>query len=296
MRIDVSLVQQVTLRDAIFDSLERAGYEFEQVDFWKSISGSDVSSLYKNTLITAELEPLAKLFSREEITKWGRQIRLQSPFFLVYLKKLVDQKHSSSITEILQVVSGRMKVVNLWDKDIRVQKQVLGEWVAKIARLVDPSVLIEIRVSRRDKSLWLQFGDGLTRAITWKSLPFGRRTPRLIMESAEIVDDGWTLAFQDTSNQIYEVDSEVLRMLVSPEFKKEIEEEDKQARRNLGERLRTWREKRMLSQVELSERSGIAQAAISRIEKGYHHPRLDTLRKYATALELDVPTLLEGPE
>ena len=296
MRIDVSLVEQEKLREAILDTLENEGYEFEQVDFWESITRNDLSSLHKNIIVAAGLKPLTKLLINESFTNWSRYIRSQAPFFLVYLKNLEDQKRSSFITEILETVSGRMKVVSLWDMHINVQKKTLGEWVAKIAQILDPSILLEIRISKKDKSIWLQFGDGFARTISWQDLPFSRRRPRLILESAVIVDGGWTLAFGDTSGQVFEVSSEALRMLVSPGLKKEIEKEDQKARKSMGEKLREWRKTNQLSQVELSERSGLAQAAISRIEGGYHHPRLDTLQKYASALDLDVPALLQGPE
>lgn len=295
MKIDVSLVQPETLRKAIVSLLESEEHEFQQVNFWDSLIKGDVSVRYKNTLVAAELSSVKKMLKSSPVTSWAKYVRSQAPYFLVYLKKQEDQKHSFLINNLFEMLSGRMKVVSLWDKHIDAQKKTLGRWMAKIAKRIDPSNLLEVRVSKKDKSIWLQFGDGFSRTVDWKELPFSRRRPRLILESAEIADDGWTLAFEDYSNEIYDVDSRALRMLVSREFKKQLQGEDRRARKEVGNRLRTWRNSKNISQIELAGRSGLAQAVISRIERGYHHPRLDTLQKYATALDLDVPTLLEGP-
>jgi len=58
-------------------------------------------------------------------------------------------------------------------------------------------------------------------------------------------------------------------------------------------RLRELREKRLLTQAELAQRSGVAETTINRIEKGYHEPRFSTIRRLAQALDVD-PTVLAG--
>ena len=56
--------------------------------------------------------------------------------------------------------------------------------------------------------------------------------------------------------------------------------------------LREEREKAKLTQVELSQLSGVSQAVISDIEKGItKNPRFDTVRKLATALGFDLADL-----
>ncbi len=48
------------------------------------------------------------------------------------------------------------------------------------------------------------------------------------------------------------------------------------------------REKHGLTQAQLAERSGVAQADISRIERGSTHPTTKTLQRIAEALDADV--------
>lgn len=55
----------------------------------------------------------------------------------------------------------------------------------------------------------------------------------------------------------------------------------------IGERIREMRERRQLSQGDIEERTGLLRCYISRVENGHTVPSLETLEKFAGAL--DVP-------
>jgi transcriptional regulator with XRE-family HTH domain len=59
-----------------------------------------------------------------------------------------------------------------------------------------------------------------------------------------------------------------------------------------GERIRELRQKRGLTQVELSERSGYPQGRISEIERGGRAPTLMTMIRLAVALDCDLTQLV----
>ncbi len=62
---------------------------------------------------------------------------------------------------------------------------------------------------------------------------------------------------------------------------------------SLGQRLKTLREQRQLSQVELARKAKLTQPALSRIEVGgVKQPRLAVLQRLAGALEVSVGYLL----
>ena len=75
----------------------------------------------------------------------------------------------------------------------------------------------------------------------------------------------------------------------------------------IGDRLRQLREAKGLSQGDIEERSGLKRSYISRVEGGHTVPSVETLEKWAHALEVplyqlfydgeeppDVPTLAKG--
>ena len=63
-----------------------------------------------------------------------------------------------------------------------------------------------------------------------------------------------------------------------------------------GEKLRSLRRSRFLTRDELAEKSGVARDHIGRLERGEipGESRMATIRKLATALEVDPAELVRG--
>ena len=64
----------------------------------------------------------------------------------------------------------------------------------------------------------------------------------------------------------------------------------------MGERLRTIRESKKLSQGDIEKRTGMLRCYTSRVENGHTVPSLDTLAKYAQALEIPLYQLFYDGE
>ena len=59
-----------------------------------------------------------------------------------------------------------------------------------------------------------------------------------------------------------------------------------------GQRMKEIRQKRGLTQVELSQRSGFSQARVSELERGARMPNLVTILRIAAALDCKVAELM----
>jgi len=64
----------------------------------------------------------------------------------------------------------------------------------------------------------------------------------------------------------------------------------------IGERLRAIRESKNLSQGDIEKRTGLIRCYTSRVENGHTVPSLDTLAKYAQALEIPMYQLFYDGE
>ena len=64
----------------------------------------------------------------------------------------------------------------------------------------------------------------------------------------------------------------------------------------IGERLRELREEKKLSQGKIEERTGLLRCYISRVEHGYTVPAVETLEKFARALEVPIYQLFYDGE
>jgi transcriptional regulator with XRE-family HTH domain len=65
-------------------------------------------------------------------------------------------------------------------------------------------------------------------------------------------------------------------------------------REQFGLNLRRLRTVAELTQMELSNRSGLDMAEISRLERGKKDPRLSTIVRLASGLQLDPSELVRG--
>jgi transcriptional regulator with XRE-family HTH domain len=61
----------------------------------------------------------------------------------------------------------------------------------------------------------------------------------------------------------------------------------------IGDKLKEVRTRRLLTQVQLADKSGVNQVTIARIERNQVDPRFSTIRRLAAALDVD-PTELIG--
>jgi HTH-type transcriptional regulator/antitoxin HipB len=63
----------------------------------------------------------------------------------------------------------------------------------------------------------------------------------------------------------------------------------------LGEQIRTTRERRGMTQDDLAKRAGTSQPAIARMEAGGVEPRIDTMERIGRALGIDRIVRFEEP-
>ena len=64
----------------------------------------------------------------------------------------------------------------------------------------------------------------------------------------------------------------------------------------IGDRLRALREQKKFSQGEIEKRTGLLRCYISRVENGHTVPAVETLEKFARALEVPVYQLFYDGE
>jgi len=64
----------------------------------------------------------------------------------------------------------------------------------------------------------------------------------------------------------------------------------------IGDRLRTIREEKSMSQGDVEKRTGLFRCYISRVENGHTVPALETLEKFARALEVPLYQLFYDGE
>ena len=156
----------------------------------------------------------------------------------------------------------------------------------------EPDRVLVVRFCAFDSILWVEFGDGLERAVRWSDLPFARELG-LVPVTASAGFGGESVVLADEAGSEIDVSASSLRAFLDEQYRASLESADDSERKMVGARIRAARESASLSQQELSRRSGIAQESLSRIETGRRDPRLGTLRRLAKGLDLSLDQLLE---
>ncbi len=65
---------------------------------------------------------------------------------------------------------------------------------------------------------------------------------------------------------------------------------------NIGEKLKGIRDQKKLSQGDIEKRTGLIRAYVSRVENGHTVPSIETLEKFARALEIPLYQLFYDGE
>ena len=65
---------------------------------------------------------------------------------------------------------------------------------------------------------------------------------------------------------------------------------------NIGDRLRALREEKKFTQGEIEKRTGLLRAYVSRVENGHTVPAIETIEKFAHALEVPMYQLFYDGE
>ena len=143
-----------------------------------------------------------------------------------------------------------------------------------------------------DEGIELTFVDGCSGLIPFSDLPEvaagGGLKDLELPTPYEIV---LTTASSDQS----EIPWDFARHYCDPTYRPLIEAQARQAREDLGSRIREYRETTGLTQAELSSCAGIGRVTLTRIETGEHSPRTETLTAIARVLTVEVQDLIWPP-
>lgn len=272
-------------------SVEELGWEYTEVQkFWDYFpTSTSTAHVPDSTLVIGDLARIVRHYNSAPERSWVTGVRQARPYFLAFVRTQRDRKYVSVVDDLLRHSDMRMSVCSKPSDKAEVQS-----CLADALAAFSPETLISVRFISDGDRLWVEFGDGLSGFVDWSRLGLAGERPRLVAESATVGSHGTTLELTTVDDEVFEIDASSMRSIIDQSFARRLAEESQRTERAVGERLRSAREHRGLTQTELGRRVGIDQAIISKLERGKHTPRLDTLRRLADGLGLSVPKLLSG--
>jgi DNA-binding XRE family transcriptional regulator len=285
---DASGVKSRAFRRVVEKALEELSLDKAE-GVWDSLRSPSQRLRTEPMLLVGDLGQLGRSSAFED---W---IPAPAPFFVVLCARTARDEQRLASPD----VALRMKDERVFLLDVKHSRHsqadesvfVRDYFRALVARLRPDRVFVA-RFSAVDGVLWVEFGDGLYRAVEWARLPFAGELA-IAPVAAAVREQGQSVLVRDAAGREIDVDSGSLRAAVDADYRGRLASEDRSARQTNGARLRALRESLSLSQEELSRRSGIPQESLSRIERGHRDPRLETLTKLAGGCGLTLAGLLE---
>ena len=245
-------------------------------------------SKWHNFLVLADLSECARQFRTVRPYVWASYLRTFRPLIVGLVRNDRDRRFTSDVDEMVRTSGGRLLVCEL--KAGSTEEAV--ECLARALAGLDPHAVKDVRYSVEERSLWLEFGDGLEGSLRWDNLPLGDAAPELRPETAIVAAGGSSVEVRRQNGEVFDIDSSSLRAMLDATHAQRLDEQSAESRTQLGRRLRDRRSASGVTQTELAERSGLEQSLISKLESGRHQPRYDTLERYAKGLGISVPDLV----
>ncbi len=287
--LDVTGVGREEARVCLRDSVRAAGDCEEFARFWDYFpTEGALHRIPRRMLVAGDLARIVGHYRGMGSGRWLASVRRVRPYFLALVRTKRDERCASLIDDLMRHSDHRMSVCGSVDCDEEVR-----ECLSAALAALDPEALVEVRYSpAREDELWVEFGDGLSGYVDWAGMGVRDIAGSFVRESATAGSRGRAIELTTKDGELLEIDSLSVRSILDRDLAHEISMRAVASDEAVGHLMRAARKFAGLTQVELGERADLDQAVISRLERGAHQPRVDTLRRVASALGMSLAGLL----
>lgn len=287
--VDLNGVRSASTKAEVENAFSRLGRRLEiREGIWHSLIEGRSQERPGRFIVVTDLSTCALTFKDATPQRWATAIRSAHPYIVAFVRNQRDERYAAWVDDIVQASDNRITVCSFKKSHIKNLTECLSRAVAGTA----PNSLINVRFVPQEGALWLEFGDGLKASLEWSRLNLDDVTPPLLPESAAVGDDLDTIRVLKEDGVVFEIDASAVRAFVDQNLSDRIEHRAARSAESVGRRLREKREQANLTQTQLAEKCRLDQPVISKLERGRHRPRFDTLSKYARGLGMSVAELL----
>jgi DNA-binding XRE family transcriptional regulator len=287
--VDWSAVGNVSSRTVLRSVFEEMGQEPRPRNaFWAKLLERRSVHVPDHLLVVSDLSRVVRGFQAVGPHLWTSAIRESFPYIVALVRTDTDKRHTALVDDLMQASAHRLVVCNFSPS----RSADLMPCLSKALAAREATSVMHAAYSEVDDCLWLEFGDGLRTAVAWGEVGVAEERHALLMETVTAAEDLASVEVLQADGQIFDIDSGLLRMLADKKHAARVEARATQSRQGVGHRMRAKRQAAGLTQADVAEHSGLDQGMISKLERGKHRPRLDTLSRYSAALGLTVSELL----
>ncbi|MGM0507326.1 MAG: helix-turn-helix domain-containing protein [Bacteroidota bacterium] len=277
--------------ETLFDQLQSSGEV--SVDFWSAFEHA-TSGTANNTIVFSDLHVLANRYHSVNHNYWAYRVKQLNPYFVTLIRNERDEKTADSIDELMRSSYHRMSVFDARD---HFRSQTSRERLVRLVQEVmdrsfHPDALKHVSWLNAHQSFLVEFNDGVSGLVSLKDLQLHDMANELIPDSVRINEWGNAAEMFLQDGELFDIDALVLKSFLSDSVRNEIRRQSETTTETVGQQIKAARKRGGLTQVELSNRTQIDQAILSKIETGKHLPRFDTLDRIAKGLGIGLSEVL----
>jgi len=258
---------------------------------WTSLVAGDLPASPSRFLVLTDLSTCARVFRTADVHRWTSAVRTSGAYILALVRGELDRRCADLVDDIVRASENRVSVCAVQSDS----PEELEDCLRRAVFSTDPLAILEVRYAPSEDRLWLCFGDGQKAALSLDDLGLPDRSPPLLPHTATVSEDHDSIQVLRGDGSVFDIDSAAVRSVVDAATAEKLRDAAIRSDKELGGILRRKRAARGMTQVDVSQASGLEQSLISKLENGRHRPRFDTLRKYALALGMSVPEALRTP-
>lgn len=288
--VDLTAIGHKAMRSRLL-TLLRKHYSVirEEVDFWPAFMNQTAAHKRGHILVLCDLSVVIRHFQKDGPHHWCSSVRNLQPYFVGFVRTKLDREYTEWIDDLVKASDLRLNVCN----DASNWGTIAHCLHAAISAL-QPDVVLNVHYLADQDRIWIKFGDGLTGAVGWTELGMQTIRPNIIPESATTSPLGSAVEMIMTDGSVFDLDAAAIRAVLDTRHRDRLSHEAGTHRDALGRRLRGIRTGKGLNQTELGQLAGLDQAVISRLERGKVRPRIDTVHRLASALQVAPSDLFGG--
>lgn len=284
---DATPIRSVAMRRSVEKALDALALR-RSAGFWDSLCRLEHPLPDQQTVVIGDLHELTGTAGLDRLAAGPSHVS-----FVLLVRTEADRRQMREPDVALRLNDDKFFVLDLaaGETESRLIDSKLSEYFSSFVEQMEPDRVRSARFTPVDGILWVEFGDGLERALPWQSLPFAKRMD-FAPHAASAQGHGQAVFLVDKGGRELDVDAGALRAVIDQAHRSAIEASDLRESEDIGSRLRGVRKSAGLTQEQLASSSGVPQETLSRIETGRRHPRIETLRKLASGLGWGTSELL----
>lgn len=295
IKIDLTEIREKKSRKSVKNMIREKGIPFRELNnFWINFENNE-NDITENTIVFSDLHSLVRHMRNINHENWAFRVKKRNPYFISFIRNNRDEKFADLIDDLVKASYNRLTIIDATHhfSKTKQKKDLIGELQKIVSKNFNPDSIKNISVNKKNQSFLVEFNDGAYGEVPFKDLQLDDIVNELLLDSVKISDTGNSIEIFTKEGEIFDIDSDVLKLFTSTPVKDEIKNQTQVTADNVGKLLSMARKDKSITQKELSELTDIDQAIISKIETGKHLPRFDTLERIAKGLGISVSQLLK---